>query len=731
MARGEYRDKVIVKRRMLVVFFILFILFFLLVSRLSYVMIVKGKDLKVRAILQWTSDVRIAASRGRILDRNENELVISANVFRVDLELNALRQTTERNKLTMNDIAPGLAEILDMESADVLSKLTATNSKGKAIGGVGLKRRIDKEIADKIIDFSKEHNLRGIVITGDTKRFYINNNFLSNVLGHTNADGKGLVGAELYYDKYLAGIPGIKITETDAKSEDLAYKISDYTMPINGKDVILTIDEKIQQFIEKAADEAMIDNKAAAVSIIAMNPKNGEILGMVNKPGYNPNDPWDLSKSFDENQKAWRNRAVSDTFEPGSIFKVITAIAAMEEGLVKESDRFQCNGSTVVSGENIRCWKTTGHGSQNFVDILKNSCNVGFMELGRRLGNEKLNEYIYKFGLGEKTGIDLNGEAAGIIRKTENMTPLDVAVTSFGQGGTLSCVQYLTAFNAIANGGKLITPHIMKEIVEYDDSNEKQVFEAYSNYNERRIIDEEIAKQLRGYLEQVIEAGGGKKAYIAGYHIAGKTGTAQKINPEGAGYLPQKYVSSFAGMAPANDPQITLLINIDEPDPSNYYGGQIATVVAKQVFNDIFNYLALKSDATSEETAKSLLKDVIVPEVRGLKTADAKKMLKENNLKMKLSTEGEIITDMTPKPGYTVKEGAEIILHTNSNVEHDGNVMVPNVKGNTPEIVTELLNNLGLKVKFIGSGISSEQGLEGTEVKKGTTVTVHLDIIAD
>jgi stage V sporulation protein D (sporulation-specific penicillin-binding protein) len=733
LAKGEYRDKVLVKRRMLFVFFILFVLFFLLVSRLSYVMIVKGKDLKVRAILQWTSDVRIAASRGRILDRNENELVISANVFRVDLELNALRDTTGDNDLTMKDIAPGLAEILDMESADVLSKLTATNSKGEAIGGVGLKRRIEKDVADKIIEFSKVNKLRGIVITGDTKRFYINNNFLANVLGHTNSDGKGLVGAELYYDKYLAGVPGIKITETDAKSEDLAYKISDYTMPVNGKDLILTIDEKIQQFIEKAAEEAMIDNKAAAVSIIVTNPKNGEILGMVNKPGYNPNDPWDETISFDENQKAWRNRAVSDTFEPGSIFKVITSIAAMEEGLVKESDRFQCNGSTVVSGQTIRCWKTTGHGSQNFVDILKNSCNVGFMELGRRLGNEKLNEYIYKFGLGKKTGIDLNGEAAGIIRKTEDMTPLDVAVTSFGQGGTLSCIQYLTAFNAIANGGKLITPHVMKEIVEYDDSNNKKVFETYSNFNERTIIDEPVAKQLRSYLEQVIETGGGKKAYIAGYHIAGKTGTAQKINPApgASGYLPQKYVSSFAGMAPANDPQITLLINIDEPDPSNYYGGQIATVVAKQVFNDIFNYLALKSDATSEEIAKSLLKDVIVPEVRGLKTADAKKMLKENNLKMKLSTEGEVITDMTPKPGYTVKEGTEIILHTNSKVEYDSTVMVPSIKGNSPEKVSELLTSLGLKVKFIGSGIASEQDLEGTEVKKGTTVTVHLDIVAD
>ncbi len=235
--------------------------------------------------------------------------------------------------------------------------------------------------------------------------------FLANVLGHTNSDGNGLTGVELYYNKYLSGIPGMKISETDRKSEELPYTISDYTKPIDGKDVVLTIDEMIQYFCEKAAAQAMIDNKAAAVTIVAMNPKNGEILGMVNKPDYNPNDPWDLSKTYDENQKAWRNRAVSDTFEPGSIFKVVTATAAMEERLVKENDRFFCNGSTVVGGRTIKCWKTTGHGAQSFVDILKNSCNVGFMELGRRLGPEKLNKYIYLFGFGKKTGIDLNGEA--------------------------------------------------------------------------------------------------------------------------------------------------------------------------------------------------------------------------------------------------------------------------------------------------------------------------------
>lgn len=729
MARGEYRDKVLVKRRMLIVFFILFLLFFLLVSRLSYVMIVKGKDYKERAILQWTSDVRIAAKRGRILDRNGKELAISANVFRVDLDLNSLRDSTEKNKLTMQDIAPDLSKILGMESNDVLSILTKKNSQGKLIGGAILKRRIDKDIADKISDFSKAHKLRGIVITGDTKRYYPNNNFLANVLGHTNSDGNGLVGVELYYDKYLSGIPGMKISETDRKSEELPYTISDYAKPIDGKDVVLTIDEMIQYFCEKAAEQAMIDNKAAAVTIVAMNPKNGEVLGMVNKPDYDPNNPWDLSKSYDENQKAWRNRAVSDTFEPGSIFKVITATAAMEEKLVKEESEFNCNGSTVVSGKTIKCWKTTGHGHQNFVDILKNSCNVGFMELGKRLGPEKLNKYIKLFGFGVRTGIDLNGEASGIIRKTENISPLDVATISFGQNNTLSGIQYLTALNAIANGGKLITPHVMKEIVDYDELGNKKVIQAYSKYNERRIIDEPIAKELRGYLEQVVQNGGGKKAYIAGYHIAGKTGTAQKVI---AGkYAPQKYVSSFAGMAPANDPQISLLISIDEPDPSNYYGGQIATVVAKQVFNDIFNYLSFKSDASSEEISKSLLKDVIVPEVRGLKKADAEKLLKESNLKLKLSAGGEIITDMTPKPGYTVKEGTQIILHTDTKMQYSNMVMVPSIKGNSSERTSEILNSLGLKVQFIGEGIASEQSIEGTEVKKGTTVTVHLDLMAD
>ncbi|MBU3214229.1 stage V sporulation protein D [Clostridium estertheticum] len=731
MARGEYRDKVVVKRRMLIVFFILFILFFLLVSRLSYVMIVKGSDYKEKAILQWTSDVRISPKRGRILDRSGKELAISANVFRVDLDLNALRETTTKNNLTMKIIAPELATILGMESSDVLSTLTKTNSKGKVIGSAILKRRIEKATADKISDYSKKHNLRGIVVTGDTKRFYPNNNFLSSVLGHTNSDGNGLTGVELYYNKFLSGVPGIKISETDRKSEELPYTISDYTKPINGKDVVLTIDEMIQYFCEKAASQAMIDNKAKAVSIIAMNPKNGEILGMVNKPDYNPNDPWDLSKSYDENQKVWRNRAVSDIFEPGSIFKVFTATAAMEEKLVKEDDKFFCSGSTVVAGRRIKCWKTTGHGAENFVDILKNSCNVGFMELGRRLGPEKLNKYIHLFGFGQKTNIDVNGEASGIIRKTKDMTAQDVATTSFGQSNAISCIQYLAGFNAIANGGKLITPHIMKEIVDYGDTNTKKVLETYSNYNERKIIEPAVAKQLRGYLEQVVENGGGKKAFIAGYHIAGKTGTAQKISETGPGYAAQKYVSSFAGMAPSNDPQISILINIDEPDPSNYYGGQIATVVGKQVFNDIFNYLSLKSDATSEEIGKSLLKDIIVPEVRGLKTADAQKIIKENNLKIKLTSDGGTITDMTPKPGYTVKEGTEIILHTGAVKEDSNTVMVPSIIGRSSESASELLSSLGLKVTFTGDGIVTEQTLEGKVVKKGTTITADLDIMAD
>lgn len=716
MAKKEYRDKVIIKRRMLSVFCILLLLFFGLVGRLSYLTIVKSYEYKSIAENQWTSDVKIEARRGKILDRNGHELAVSANVYRVDLDMNTLRKTKEKNNLTDEDIAVKLSGALDMEKDQVLKTLQKKLPSGLPIGSATLKRRIEKEEADKARDLK----IRGVIVSPDTKRYYPNNNFLAHVLGHTRSDGKGLTGIELTYNKYLAGIPGVKIAETDNKSQDLPYTISEYTRPVPGKDVILTIDDMIQHFCEKAAEQALKDNKAKAVTIIAMNPKNGEVLAMTNKPDYNPNSPWVQGKSFNELQKDWRNRAVSDTFEPGSIFKIITATAAMEEKVVDEEEyQITCNGSITIGKRTIHCWKRTGHGTESFVDILKNSCNIGFMDLGRKLGAENLNKYIQRFGFGKKTGIDLPGEASGIIKKTENISETDLATISFGQTNTLTGIQYITALNAIANGGTWVKPHVMKEIVHYDENNQKIVDKEFDDSGKKQVGDKEVVDRLRGYLEKVVSEGGGSKAFVEGYNIAGKTGTAQKVID--GRYASGKYVASFGGMAPAEDPKITIFISIDEPDPSNYYAGQIAAPVAKQVFTDIFNYIVLKEG----QSDNVVLKNVVVPEIRGMKKSEAVKVLKEAKLNFEIDDKGEYIIDMTPKPGYTVEEGRKIVLYSGTSSNYNKEVVVPNLKGYSKEKAIELLNELGIEVKVIGSGVVSEQSISaGKKVNKGTTTIV-------
>lgn len=729
MAKREYRDKVIVKRRMLVVFSMLLLLFFGLVGRLSYLMIFKSQKYKAIATDQWTSDVKIEARRGKILDRNGSELAVSANVYRVDLDMNTLRKTRDDNKMTDDEIAAKLAEAVEMDKEEVSKILKKTLPGGLPLGSATLKRRIEKEEADKVRNIEiNGKKLRGVIVSPDTKRYYPNNNFLAQVLGHTRADGEGLTGVELTYNKYLAGVPGVKIAETDNKSQELPYTISEYTKPIPGKDVVLTIDEMIQHFAEKAADQALKDNKAKAVTIIVMNPKNGEVLAMANKPDYNPNSPWEEGKSFEELQKNWRNRAVSDTFEPGSIFKVVTAAAAMEEKVVDEENyKITCGGSVSVGKRTIHCWKRTGHGTETFVDILKNSCNVGFMDLGRKLGAEKLNKHIQKFGLGQKTNIDLPGEAKGIIKKTSSITETDLATISFGQTNTLTGIQYITALNAIANGGYLIQPHVAKEIVHYDENNQKVVDKDFKDIPKEQVEDADVMARLRGYLEKVISEGGGQKAFVEGYRIAGKTGTAQKVvdGKYGVG----KYIASFGGMAPADDPKVTVFISIDEPDPSNYYAGQIATTVAKQLFTDIFNYMALSSN----DGEKVLLKNVVIPEVRGLSKNDAIKVLKEYKLNYEIDKDGEYIVDMTPKPGYSVNEGGKILLYTGDSKNYNKEVVVPNLKGYNKEKAVELLKSLGIETKIIGQGIVFEQSIgAGQKVNRGTTVvTLTLNEIGD
>lgn len=577
------------KGRLFFIFSILFIIYTALITRLYYIMVVKGKDYRTLAVNQWTDNIEISPIRGRVLDRNGQELAISSEVYRIDVDLEVLIATAEKKKRSMDSIAQDLSKILNMNLKDISEKLASTNSSGKPLRFVSLKRKVEKDTADAI----KALNLSGFIISQDTKRYYPNINFLSHVLGHTNMEGDGVTGIELTYNKFLKGIPGSKIVERDRHNNDLPYVEEVLTAAVNGMDIKLTIDEKIQEIAETTADEALKINKAKSVSITVMNPKNGEILAIVNKPDYDPNNPSKGITAEKQMQETWKNRALSDVFEPGSIFKAITAAAALQNNIVSESDKFKCEGSIKVGNRTFYCDQGKAHGIQNISDIIKNSCNVGFIQLGQKIGKDKLVEFAQQMGFGNITGVDLPGESPGILKDSKDVSIVDLATMSYGHGLAVTQLQYLAALNVIANGGTWIRPHIMQEIYHTED-NDKKIDKQFDNFGKKTVMNKEDAEVLRSYLERVVKEGTATATYIEDYHIAGKTGTAMKVNTETGGYEPQKYVSSFAGMAPASDPVVTVIITIDEPDPLKYYAGETAVPAAKELFQKLFNSIPLK-----------------------------------------------------------------------------------------------------------------------------------------
>ncbi len=587
-------DKSVTAKKLKILLLGLTITFIALGARLFKIMILQSNDLKVKAYSQQINEKKIMPKRGSIYDRNGNKLAVSADVYKVSLDLDTLSKYVVKYKKNSKDIAYNLATSLNMNPEEVEKNLDKKDSKGNPLRSISLARKIEKANVDKLREIIKKESYNFVIIENDTLRYYPNNNFLAHVLGSVDIDGNGLFGIESYYDKELKGIPGMKIGEVDKNSHDLPYYDVVYTDPISGKDLTTTIDEKIQYIIENVAQKAMEENKAKGVTIIAMDPKSGEVLGMVNKPDFNPNEPRKGIKDNDTLQKLWRNKAVNDVFEPGSTFKIVTTAAAIEEKLTNANDGFYCKGYTVVSGVKINCWKPEGHKQETLVDILKNSCNPGFIELGSRLGQEKLNKYIYSFGFGKPTGIDLPGEAAGIIRPADKMTKLDLATISFGQSDAATAVQILSALNAVMNDGIYTTPHIMKEISGKDKDGNKLSVKKYEDKNTRQVISKKTANELSGYLEQVVSKGSGKHAYIEGYGIAGKTGTAEKVNSKTGKYDKGKYVSSFVGAAPYNDPQVSIFVAIDEPSKEDYFGGLVAGPVAKDIFQQIFNYMNIK-----------------------------------------------------------------------------------------------------------------------------------------
>jgi stage V sporulation protein D (sporulation-specific penicillin-binding protein) len=421
---------------------------------------------------------------------------------------------------------------------------------------------LDREGNELVSNISTNGTYLPETTSDNTNRKYTRNNFLVDILGITDKDEKGITGIEKQYDSDLK----------------------------NGKNLVLTVDSSIQEFVEKSAETALKNNKARGVTIIVMNPKNGEVLAMTSKTDQNITNISKNTKTSAESGETLKNKAVNDTFVPGSIFKVITASAAIAEGVIKENEQFVCDGSIKVSGRTIKCWKTTGHGKQNFEDVLKNSCNIGIMEFSQRLGPVKFSQYVEKFGFGQKTGIDLPEEVSGTFKKSEDINQIDLAVMAFGQSNTVSSIQFLAAFNAVANQGEWVRPHVMKQIEIEDSDNRKIIDKSYNDFSKRRVLDANTSKILCEALRKVILEGGGIKAYIKGYDIAGITGTAQKLNQDLGVYETDKYISSFVGMAPSNDAKVTVFVSIDEPDPTNYYGGQIAAPLGKEVFQYVLDY---------------------------------------------------------------------------------------------------------------------------------------------
>ena len=551
--------------------------------RLGVIMTAKSEYYMQKADELHQRERRIKAKRGRILDRNgeilaANEVVCTVSVIHSQIE--------DEDK-----VIKVLAGELDMDVEEVTKKVKKVSAMEY------IKTNVAKDIGDAI----REYDLPGVKIDEDYKRVYPYNELASKVLGFTGADNQGILGLEAKYDTYLSGTNGQILTLSDAGGIEIKGSREDRILPVDGQDLYTTLDVNIQKYATQLAWETMVKKEAKQVSIIVMRPDNGEILAMANVPEYNLNSPYELNYEPDEEEaqkdkmdllnNMWRNFCINDTYEPGSIFKTVTATAALETGVVGLNDSFTCSGATVVSDRRIRCHKTTGHGIQDFTHTVYNSCNPAFVEWGRRVGTDNMYLYMGKLGLLAKTGIDLSGEAGTIIHKQENVGAVELATMSFGQSFQITPIQMLRAVSAIVNGGRLVTPHFGL----YTGSSDGSVVNEFAYSTQDEAISSQTSETMKKILEGVVSEGGGTKAYIDGYSIGGKTATSQKL-PRGLG----KYISSFIGFAPADNPQVIAMCLIDEPT-GVYYGGTIAAPVVKTLYENILPYIGIERSVQLEK----------------------------------------------------------------------------------------------------------------------------------
>lgn len=722
------------QRTAILILLILVLGFGAAVLRLTYLTTVQSSELQESAVDLQLADTTVSAKRGTIYDANGNVLAESASVWQV-----VMSPVNFKNDKQRQAAAKGLSEIFDLEYNDVLDDTKQQSHY------VVVKRRIESDEREKVLELidtlKKDYSCSGVIqLLDDYKRYYPKNSLASSVIGFTGSDDQGLEGIEYEYDSYLSGTPGRIITAQNARGTDMPFRYEQNVESEDGNNVYLTIDETIQSICEKYMQKGVEDNNVLNKGVcIAMDVNTGAILAMVTTDGYDLNNPYELSakdkkkiKSTPKKKQAeaesaalsnmWRNKAVSDTYMPGSVFKMCVASAALEENLVNEKTSFTCTGSILVEGETIHCSNISGHGTQNFVEVISNSCNPAFIQIGQMLGAGKFRQYYQGFGFSDKTGIDLPGEAEDSFWKEGKMGGVDLAVASFGQNFSITPIQMITACAAVSNGGYVVQPHVVSKITD----SKGNVIKTVDKKVKRQVISDDTSKKMNEYLEYNTERQGAAAGYISGYKVAGKTGTTEKRGvTKFESSFSEDYISSFCGYAPADDPQIAMLVFFDTPDGDAYYGSQVSSPVFINIMSEVLPYLDVKTSYTDEELGYV---DASAGDYTGVSVDEAKTAVEADGFTATVKGNGSTVISQIPTVSSGLQKGGSIVLYTDSDSQSE-TVSVPSLIGLSPDEVNNVASAYGLNVSFSGattsSGTSSSQNIEaGTSVSPGTVITV-------
>ncbi len=698
----------------------------IIIGRLFQLQVVQAEDLQKRAARQQMRVTSLSAQRGTIYDRNGEILAMSGSVWTVYLSPVDIDSEEERTL-----IAKGLSEILDVSEEFVLEK-SQRNTYYEII-----KKKIERPLADEVTQFVTDNKITCVGLEEDYKRYYPYGTLASTVLGFTGSENQGAYGLEAYYDSVLSGTNGQIVSAKNAWGTDMPFKYEKMYEAQNGNDLVLTIDVNIQRFVDKHLEQAVIEhevqNKACA---IVMDVQTGEILAMSTKPDFDPNAPnviYDknvqeqLDAITDEKQRQealleaqyaqWRNKAVSDPYEPGSVFKIITSSAVLEEKVIGLNNTFVCTGEYESGGVKYHCWKLAGHGVQDFAQSLQNSCNPAFISYGQALGKEKFREYFQAFGLTKPTGVDLPGEAGSIYHSDESFGVTELSSSSFGQTFKVTALQLITAVSAAVNGGELMQPYVVQKIVD----EENNIVSQTKPVIKRQVISNETSATMALLCEGVVSEGSGRKAQLPGFRIGGKTGTSEKL---GAGDSDWK-ILSFVGFAPADDPQIAVLVMLDEPKLDDPYGSTIAAPIVKNMLADILPYIGMEPQLDVNEDTS-----VLVPDLIGEMLEEAQSQLIDQGLKARIVGKGDSVLKQVPQEGYEIPYGGTVILYTDE-TELAQSVTVPNVLGKTGKQANAAILNAGLNIKIEGdfadnvqTQVISQSPLPEEQVQPGTVVTV-------